>query len=156
MWKDLRERSARKNFPPTVSGIITYTNGGSQVSWRKWMRVNIESLASLATIIRKKLRFFLILLNWIFSFFNSQFCSFYCRERSEWLYIYPHLFSSWYLIASVRNYINSTNTSSVGEIFRANTEQTPHTHFLLWPSMPITVWHSYIFFMIPDYLCSYK
>ena len=34
--------AAPKNFPPTVSGIINYMNGGSQVSWRKWMKVNIK------------------------------------------------------------------------------------------------------------------
>ena len=47
-----------------------------------------------------------------------------CRERSEWLYIYPHSFSTWYLITSVRIYINFTNTSSVGNF----SEQTPSKH----------------------------
>ena len=37
-----RRRDAQKNFPPTVSGVIIHANGGSQVTWRKWMRANIK------------------------------------------------------------------------------------------------------------------
>ena len=29
---EIRRRAVQKKFPPTVSRIITYTNGGSQVS----------------------------------------------------------------------------------------------------------------------------
>ena len=48
-----------KNFAHTwsVCRINIITNGGYQVSWWKWMRVNIESLALLATIKQENHRF---------------------------------------------------------------------------------------------------
>ena len=44
-------KKAPKNFPPPTLGEEIEGSGATQLSWRKWMGLNIRSLPSLATIL---------------------------------------------------------------------------------------------------------